>query len=97
MAVLRSHGLPYWVHFDVDVLDQTVMPAVDSPGSPGIDPDQLVELLARLVANDACIGLTVTIFDPDIDPDGKYASFLVGLLGDVFEKRTDLQPAPART
>jgi arginase len=97
MAVLRSHGLPYWVHFDVDVLDQTVMPAVDSPGSPGIDPEQLVELLAHLVANDACIGLTVTIFDPAIDPDGKYASFLVGLLGDVFEKRTDLQPAPART
>ena len=29
--------LPFWVHLDVDVLDQTLMPAVDSPGSPGLD------------------------------------------------------------
>lgn len=88
LPVLRHHGLSYWVHFDVDVLDKSIMPAVDSPGSPGIDRNQLVSLLAQLVVDDACLGLTVTIFDPDLDPDGRYASLLVALMSDVFGRNT---------
>ena len=38
-----------WLHVDLDVLDQGVMPAVDSPGSPGLDFAQLAGLLSRLV------------------------------------------------
>ena len=87
LPVLRHHGLPFCVHFDVDVLDKSIMPAVDSPGSPGIDRNQLVSLLAQLFVDDACLGLTVTIFDPDLDPDGRYASLLVPLLSDVFERK----------
>lgn len=73
----------YWVHLDVDVLDQTVMPAVDSPGSPGIDPADLLQILSPLVADPRCCGMTVTVFDPDLDPNGEYAEFLVSLLGQL--------------
>ena len=38
-----------WLLVDLDVLDQRVMPAVDSPGSPGLDFAQLADLLSRLV------------------------------------------------
>ncbi|MER9304936.1 arginase family protein [Mesorhizobium sp. M0293] len=75
---------PYWLHLDIDVLDQTVMPAVDSPGSPGIDPDDLVAILSVLAAGPACIGMDMTIFDPDLDPTGDLAALLVSLLGRVF-------------
>ncbi|WP_419694333.1 arginase family protein [Mesorhizobium muleiense] len=75
------------MHFDVDALDQTVMPAVDSPGSPGIDPDDLVAILAALVADPRCIGMDMTIFDPDLDPTGELAVLLVSLLGQVFAPR----------
>lgn len=75
---------PFWVHFDVDVLDQTVMPAVDTPGSPGVDPDHLAFLLRRLLADDRCIGLTVTIFDPELDIDGSCARLIVSILRDTF-------------
>ena len=68
------------MHFDVDVLDQEIMPAVDSPGSPGIDPDQLRIILSRLIADPRCAGMTVTIFDPDLDPDGSLAAWLVTFL-----------------
>jgi arginase len=71
----------FWIHLDVDVLDDTVMPAVDSPGAPGIAPDDLVTILSGLVPDPRCVGMTVTVFDPDLDPDGRYARTLVGLLG----------------
>ena len=83
LATVGQQDWPFFVHFDVDVLDQTVMPAVDSPGSPGIEPDQLRIILARLIGDQRCAGMTCTIFDPDLDPDGSLAIWLVGLLGDV--------------
>ena len=83
----------YWLHLDIDVLDQAVMPAVDSPGSPGIDPDDLVAILSALVAGPACIGMDMTIFDPDLDPTGELAALLVSLLGRMLEQR-DLSYAP---
>ncbi|WP_075791614.1 arginase family protein [Massilia putida] len=74
-------GQRFWVHLDVDVLDEAVMPAVDSPGSPGIAPADLAIILSGLVPDPRCAGMTVTVFDPDLDPDGTYARTLVGLLG----------------
>lgn len=68
----------YWLHVDVDVLDPTWMPAVDSPAPGGLGPDQLLALLTEL-APGAC-GADVTIFDPDLDSDGKLAAFLTDLL-----------------
>ncbi|WP_287306347.1 arginase family protein [Mesorhizobium sp.] len=86
-TALARTGWAYWVHFDVDALDQTVMPAVDSPGSPGIDPDDLVVILAGLVADPRCTGMDMTIFDPDLDPTGELAVLLVSLLGQMFAPR----------
>ena len=70
----------FWMHLDVDVLDEAVMPAVDSPGSPGMPPDDLVEIMRPLVADERCRGMTVTVFDPDLDPHGRYAHAIVSLL-----------------
>lgn len=70
-----------WLHVDLDVLDQAVMPAVDSPGSPGLTFDHLAELLARLVASGLVIGVDVTIYDPELDPEGLYVPAIVECLG----------------
>jgi len=84
LATIGQQVWPFWIHFDVDVFDQTIMPAVDSPGSPGIDPDELQVVLAQLIADQRCAGITFTIFDPDLDQDGSLASWLVLFLRDVF-------------
>jgi arginase len=47
-----------------------------SPG--GLDPDELVALLAALAP--AAVGAQVTVFDPDLDPDGHYADLLTDVL-----------------
>jgi arginase len=63
----------YWVHVDVDVLDPAVMPAVDAPDQGGIAFPELELLLAGLVDTPHCLGVEITVFDPDYDPDGRYA------------------------
>lgn len=77
----------FWLHLDVDVLDQTIMPAVDSPGSPGIDRLWLENIVARLLQNPMCCGMTLSVFDPELDPDGRYAALIVEMLEAMFRSR----------
>ncbi|WP_434971400.1 arginase family protein [Micromonospora peucetia] len=67
----------YWVHIDVDVLDPAVMPAVDAPDPGGIAFAELEILLVGLVDTPHCLGVELTVFDPDYDPDGAYAAEIV--------------------
>lgn len=79
LAVVRRPGLAgYWLHVDVDVLDPSVMPAVDSPDPGGLGAQDLIALLQALAPHAA--GAQVTVFDPDLDPDGRYARFLADLI-----------------
>jgi arginase len=68
----------YWLHLDVDILDPAAMPAVDSPDPGGLDPAELTGLLTALAPR--ATGAQVTVFDPDLDPDGRYAALLAGIL-----------------
>ncbi len=74
----------FWLHFDVDVFDQVFMPAVDSPGSPGLDPSALQHVLHHLIQHPRLGGITITVYDPDLDPDGRYAAHIVTFLSQVF-------------
>ena len=71
-------GAGYWLHLDVDVLDPRHMPAVDSPDAGGLDPHELVDLLRALAPG--AVGAQVTVFDPDLDPDGVHARLLADVL-----------------
>lgn len=56
------------MHVDFDVLDQAHLPAVDSPGTPGLDFDALESLIAPLAASGRIAGMDFTIYDPGLDP-----------------------------
>ena len=80
-AVLEGGGLDgFWIHLDVDVLDREVMPAVDSPDPDGLTDQELITLLRELAASDLAVGVEVTIFDPDLDPDGHLAQELARMV-----------------
>ncbi|MFD6338226.1 arginase family protein [Streptomyces sp. NPDC060131] len=95
-AVLQTLEAPvtdgFWVHLDADVLDPEVMPAVDSPDAGGLLPDELAVLLRTLVRSERCVGLNVTIYDPDLDPDGTAGALLADLVVGAF---TDEGPPAA--
>jgi arginase len=75
----------FWIHLDADILDPSVMPAVDSPDPSGIQFEELTAVLARLVGSSRSIGLEVTVFDPDLDPDGHLAGRLTDALVGAIE------------
>jgi arginase len=78
---LRRDVSRFWLHLDVDVLAAAVMPAVDSPGEPGLDFEQLSQLIVLLAGRLPIIGINVTIYDPEKDPDRRYAGAIVECLG----------------
>ncbi|MGS0561442.1 arginase family protein [Microbacterium aurugineum] len=71
-------GPAYWLQVDVDVLDPAVMPAVDSPDPGGVGAADLTALLRELAPR--AVGASITVFDPDLDPEGRYARLLVDVL-----------------
>jgi arginase len=62
-----------WLHVDLDVLDQASLPAVDSPGTPGLDFEGLESLLATLVSSGRVAGIDFSIYDPGLDPGHAHA------------------------
>jgi arginase len=86
----------YWVHIDVDVLDPAVMPAVDAPEPGGIAFAELELLLAGLVDTPHCLGIEITVFDPDYDSDGAYAADIVATLVAGLAPVAEPEPVTAR-
>jgi arginase len=81
---LRARGpvvpaVPYWVHVDADVLDSALLPAVDSPAPGGLTFEELSALL-RTLLDGPVVGMQITVFDPDLDPDGSQANALTDCL-----------------
>lgn len=67
----RLDPLPgFWIHVDADVLDDTLMPAVDSRVPGGLSYEALVGLLRPLLASPGALGVEFTIYDPERDPEG---------------------------
>ena len=92
---LRNQGLDrVWLHVDLDVLDCSLLPAVDTPGQPGLTFDQLGELLSRLIGTGRVVGLDVTIYDPELDAAGEYPPQIVHCLASAL---TALRTRTTRT
>jgi arginase len=77
----------FWIHLDADILDIDVMPAADAPDPGGIDYPELIALLTPLVAHPRCLGLNLSIYDPDLDPDARYAAELTDALVTALSPR----------
>jgi arginase len=76
----------FWIHLDVDVLDPLIMPAVDSPDPGGMSYAELTILLRELLSNPKCVGLEITILDPDRDPEGKIAQKFITEVGTAIQE-----------
>jgi arginase len=67
----------FFIHFDVDVLNDDIMPCVDSRMEDGMDYDNLKEILQPLIHNEKCFGIEITILDPDYDPNGEFTQLFI--------------------
>ncbi|GAA2261142.1 arginase family protein [Streptomyces indiaensis] len=80
-------GAGYWIHLDVDVLDDAVMPAVDYRQPDGLTWQDLETVLRTALFAGGAAGLTVTIFNPRLDPDGTLAHRLAACLTAAFDSQ----------
>lgn len=74
----------FWIHLDMDVVNASEMPAVDCPEPNGPSLATISEIARHLVASPHCVGMEVTIFDPDLDQSGGLARRIVDALANAF-------------
>jgi arginase len=86
-ARTRLNTTPAWLHVDLDVLDETALPAVSYPQPQGLGWPELVELATPLAAAPNLVGISIADFNPDRDSDGSHARRV------VYEVAEFLQPA----
>jgi arginase len=69
-----------WLHVDLDVLSTESLPAVDYQQPGGINWEQLETLAKTAFSSGRIAGCNVTIYNPDMDPDGRHARRIVKFL-----------------
>ncbi len=74
----------FWLHIDVDVLNDDIMPCVDSRTPDGLTYDEFNELTSYLFQSEKLSGLEITILDPDLDETGQYTKEFVNNLSSTF-------------
>jgi arginase len=84
---LGADGRPFWIHLDVDVLDERAMPATDYLMPDGLEWNELAQLLAPLGSSSALAGMSLGCLNPEKDPDGGYTERTCALLAGALAAR----------
>lgn len=84
---VSPHGEPFFVSFDLDVIDAAFVPGVSAPTPGGLTVPQAAAALRAAGRHPACVGLDLVELAPALDPSGRSAQvaallvleFLAGL------------------
>ncbi len=79
-AELSREDRRFWLHLDLDVLDREAFPATDYLMDGGLTFDELRSLIAPIASSPGLIGLNLTCFNPEKDPDGRCGASLADLI-----------------
>lgn len=83
-----------WLHVDLDVLSTSSLTAVDYQQPGGLSWNQLERLTKIAFSSGNVMGLNVTIYNPDMDPDKHSGSRIVKYLQTALASMPDFQNAP---
>lgn len=83
LASALGERAPFWLHLDVDVLDEAVFPATDYLMPGGLSWDELDEVLAPLLASPRLIGASLGCYNPDKDAERACGRALVRALAEA--------------
>jgi arginase len=74
--------LAFFVHFDVDILRDDVMPAAYTPNERGLSIYLVREVMQTIFSDPRVKGIEVCEFCPPKDPSGHSAKVIVDLLSE---------------
>lgn len=90
MDLFRTEAIGrVWLHFDTDVIDDALNPAVDYPLAGGLTWAEAAEAIAALRTSKFLAGASVSIFNPRKDADGRVAMALTQCLVDGLRDRRE--------
>jgi arginase len=75
----------FWIHLDVDVLDEAAMPATDYLMPGGLEWEELADLLGALCAAPALAGLSIACLNPEKDPGGRLTQRTCDLVAESLQ------------
>jgi arginase len=74
----------FWIHFDTDVLDDKINPAVDYRLPGGISFQEAEFLLRELLKTNKISGLSISIFNPKLDLDRSISKSIAKIISNAF-------------
>lgn len=77
---LRDNTDRWWFHLDLDVLATEALPAVQYQQPGGLEWAELEALTEAALRVPGLAGWNITIYNPDLDPDGSGAARIVAFL-----------------
>jgi arginase len=83
-ASLASSAGRFWLHLDVDVMDQDVFPATDYLMPNGLTWEELHELIQPLASHPSLIGASLGCYNPEKDDGDRCGRRLVELWRDAL-------------
>jgi arginase len=75
-----------WLHFDTDILDDAINPAVDYRLPGGLHPEEVIRIGRHLIQHGHIIGMSVTIYNPWLDPDGRVGRLIGDCVMSILNK-----------
>ena len=93
LTYVHADAHEFVLHLDTDVIAVDEFPAVNVPGTDGLRLAEVRAALSEFAKHKNLLGLTVSQYNPDKDPDGSGAKKLVELLVETLSAR--LEPAAA--
>jgi arginase len=89
IAALGPDSPSFWLHVDLDVLATEDFPAADYLQPGGLSWGELAEIAAAALMDARCLGCSVVIYNPDLDPDRTSAARIVRFLSELVVGRSD--------
>ena len=74
----------FWIHFDTDVIADENNPAVDYRLPDGLSFEACENMLKHLINHHQIVGMSVTIFNPNLDQDRKIGLRLTECISNIF-------------
>ena len=77
----------YWIHFDTDVLNDDINPAVDYRIPGGLQFEEAEYFVSNFLQKVNIIGMSVTIYNASLDKTGSIAAKITASLGRMFQSK----------
>jgi arginase len=87
-AHVASGASGWWLHVDLDVLDRKAFRACGAAGDQsmpeGLTWEDLTSITRTALQEHGCRGMSIAVYNPDLDPDGTDAQRIVTYMADVL-------------